>query len=149
MSSAIPWFFDAKEYGNNSDDFYTMAKVYHDIGVFKRDIASKVKEAVDGEMYEPYWENINELVNMISRQSDNSEIVELEVYRLAINSIETYARKFKSVGISRSDVEDLFDRVSSAVKRVSTTTQNTEEIKEKIIGRLDATEFAIENAYRG
>ncbi len=148
MTHAIPWFYDATDYGSSSDNFYTMATVYYNIGLFRKEIDLNIKEATDNEMYKPYWDNITKIVSMIAQNNDDSEIVELEVYKLAVTSIETYARKFKSAGISQSDMVDLLNDVSTAVKRVSTTSENTEELKNYVVERLDDAQLAIENAFR-
>ena len=87
MKSAIQWFEDAVEYGSEADDFYTMAKIYSDIGKFNRDITLNIEEASDKGKYSPYWSNMQELVEMISSSNDENEIIELEVYKLTIYSI--------------------------------------------------------------
>lgn len=148
MKSAIQWFEDAVEYGSESDDFYTMAKIYSDIGKFNRDITLNIEEASDKGKYEPYWSNMQELVTMISNNSDESEIIELEVYKLSMYSIETYARKFKADGITQSDMTTLFQSVKTAANNVATTSDKTEQLKNDVINRFDAAEFAIENAFR-
>jgi len=148
MKSAIQWFEDAVEYGSESDDFYTMAKIYSDIGKFNRDITLNIEEASDKGKYEPYWSNMQELVTMISNNSDESEIIELEVYKLSMYSIETYARKFKADGITQSDMTTLFQSVKTAANNVATTSDKTEQLKNDVINRFDAAELAIENAFR-
>lgn len=148
MKSAIQWFEDAVEYGSKSDDFYTMAKIYSDIGKFNRDITLNIEEASDKGKYEPYWSNMQELVTMISNNSDESEIIELEVYKLSMYSIETYARKFKADGITQSDMTTLFQSVKTAANNVATTSDKTEQLKNDVINRFDAAELAIENAFR-
>lgn len=148
MKSAIQWFDDAVEYGEQSDSFYTMAAVYRDIGKFNRDITLNIEEASDKGKYAPYWSNIKQLVNTVSGKSEESEIIELEVYRLTIYSIENYARKFKADGITQLDMQSVFGSVRSAAQRVSTTSDKTGSIKSDIITRFSSAEAAIENAYR-
>lgn len=149
MKSAIQWFEDAVKYGSKSDSFYTMAVVYRDIGKFNRDITLDIEEASDKGKYAPYWSNIKELVSTIADGKDESEIIELEVYRLTIYSIENYARKFKADGVTQSDMKSVFDSVKNAVGYVSTTSDKTGEIKSDVIRRFDSAKFAIDNAYRG
>lgn len=148
MKSAIQWFDDAVEYGEQSDSFYTMAAVYRDIGKFNRDITLNIEEASDKGKYAPYWSNIKQLVNTVSGKSEESEIIELEVYKLTIYSIENYARKFKADGITQLDMQSVFGSVRSAAQRVSTTSDKTGSIKSDIITRFSSAEAAIENAYR-
>ena len=148
MKSAIQWFEDAVKYGNESEDFYTMALIYRDIGKFNRDITLNIEEASDKGTYAPYWRNMEELVNIIVDGKEESEIIELEVYKLVMYSIETYARKFKADDISKSDMTSVFETVKAAAQQVSTTSDKTEQLKNEVMNRFDATELAIENAYR-
>ena len=148
MKSAIQWFEDAVEYGDKSDSFYTMAAVYRDIGKFNRDITLDIEEASDKGKYAPYWSNIKELVTTVADGKDESEIIELEVYRLTMYSIENYARKFKADGVTQRDMENIFDSVKKAAGQVSTTSDKTGEIKSDVTSRFDSVKSAIDNAYR-
>ena len=148
MKSAIQWFEDAVEYGSEADDFYTMAKIYSDIGKFNRDITLNIEEASDKGKYSPYWSNMQELVEMISSSNDENEIIELEVYKLTMYSIETYARKFKADGITQDQMNNLFATVKDEASEVSTTSDKTEQLKTDVMNRFDAAQAAIENAFR-
>ena len=148
MKSAIQWFEDATEYGGQSADYYLMSTIYRDIGKFNRDITLNIEEASDKGKYGPYWENINELVSMVMSSEDESEIIELEIYKLAMYSIETYARKFKADGVSQEDLIQLFNTVKEAVADVDTTSDKTEQLKNDVVARFDSVETAITNAYR-
>lgn len=148
IKSAIQWFEDAVNYGSEDSSFYTMARVYCDIGKFNRDITLNVEEASDKGTYAPYWESIKELVELI-QDGDESEIVVLEVYKLAVNSVETYARKFKADGVTESDMRSVLSQVETEVSRFTTTSDKTELLKNSVIARLSAAGAAIDNAYRG
>lgn len=148
MKSAIQWFEDVAEYGNNGSSNYLMATIYKDIGKFNRDINLNIEEASDKGQYSPYWENIKELVSTISNSKNESEIIELEVYKLSMYSIENYARKFKSDGVEQTDMFDLYNIVKQAIPKVDTTSDKTEQIKNDVTSRLASAEKAIENAYR-
>lgn len=148
MKSAIQWFNDAVEYGGSSDSFYTMAAIYRDIGEFNRDITLNIEEASDKGKYAPYWQNIKELVEMTTSSEDENEIIELEVYKLTMYSIETYARKFKADDVTQDDMYSVFETVSEATNNVSTTSDKTEQLKKDVLNRIEATRNAIENAYR-
>lgn len=148
MKSSIQWFEDAAEYGGESSDNYLMSTIYRDIGKFNRDINLNVEEASDKGKYAPYWENIKNLVSMISSKENESEIIELEVYKLSMYSIENYARKFKADGVKQSDMIDLYNTVKKAVSDVATTSDKTETLKKDVMGRFSSIESAIDNAYR-
>lgn len=147
MKSAIQWFEAACEYGGEESDYYTMAQMYRDIGQFNRDITLNVQEASDKGTYLPYWENLKNLVDTVSSSQDENEIVNLEVYKLAVNAMETYARKFKADDVTEEDMRSLLEKVREGAAATATTTDKTEQMKEEVIGRFDAVDAAIENAY--
>lgn len=147
MKSAIQWFEAACEYGGEESDYYTMAQMYRDIGQFNRDITLNVQEASDKGTYQPYWENLNELVDTVSSSQDENEIVNLEVYKLATNAIETYARKFKADDVTKEEMETLLEKVKTGVKETVTTTDKTEQMKTDLTSRFLAADAAIQNAF--
>ena len=121
--------------------------IYRDIGQFNRDITLNVQEASDKGTYLPYWENITKLVTTVSESQDENEIVNLEVYKLAMNAVETYARKFKADDVTQEDMEALLEQVKTGTEQVDTTTDKTEEMKNDILKRLQDAEAAVKNAY--
>lgn len=147
MKSAIQWFEAACTYGGEDSSYYTMAEIYRDIGQFNRDITLNVQEASDKGTYLPYWENITKLVAAVSESQDENEIVNLEVYKLAMNAVETYARKFKADDVAQEDMKALLEQVKAGTEQVDTTTDKTEEMKNDILKRLQDAEAAVENAY--
>lgn len=148
MKSSIQWFEDAVEYGDASSDNYLMASTYKEIGKFNRDITLQIEEADDKGKYAPYWENLEKLTEQISNSKNENEIIELEIYKLVMYSIENYARKFKADDISQEQMNSLYKAVQQAVSDVSTSTDKTKELKNDVIERLDSANQAIENAYR-
>ena len=148
MKSAIQWFDDAVTLGNENSEYYVMAKTYRDIGLFNQEITLNIEEASDKGMYAPYWENIKELIQLVSADERESEIIELEVYRLAAYSIETYARKFKSDGVEEQDMRSIFQEVKQRSAQVDATSDKTQAMQQELMQRFDAAELAIENAYR-
>lgn len=148
MKSSIQWFEDAVLYGSPESDYYQMATIYRDIGKFNRDITLNIEEASDKGRYEPYWVNMKELLGLIDENSDESEIVKLELYKLTMFSIETYARKFKIDEIEQDDIRAVYESVKQSTNNVAVTAEKTEAIKNNIISRFQLTEAAIDNAYR-
>lgn len=147
MKSSVKWFEDALEYTDNSFGNRQMATVYRDIGKFNQEITLNVEEASDKGLYAPYWRNITDLMDLISQNPQEQEIVSLELYRLASNAIETYARKFKSDGITQKEMETVWAQVKEDVKNLQTTTDKTDSIKEYINNRIDSAKEAISNAF--
>ncbi|RHW42728.1 serine/threonine protein kinase [Neobacillus notoginsengisoli] len=148
MKSAIEWFEDAAHYGSPDKEYYEMATIYRDIGKFNQEILLQIEEAADKGKYKPYWENIKKLIDMIAKKPDENEIVKLELYRLTMYSIETYARKLKLDGVAERDIRTVFDAVKTATRDVPVTAEKTEAMKDSIIERFEVTEQAIANAYR-
>ena len=146
IKSAIQWFEDAVEYASETDAFAFQASNYADIGKFNRDITLSVAEASDKGLYAPYWKNIK--LQVENMDEDETEMIKLEVYKLAIYSIENYARKFKSDGITRSEMEQLLDRVATEAENVETTSDTTDEIKMNVMARFAAAREAVVNAFR-
>ena len=148
MKSAIEWFDDAVEFGSESDHFYLTASTYRDIGVFNRDIPLNVMEASDSGLYGPYWDNLVTMLDMIGSGRENSEIIELEVYRLTVNAIDAYARKFRAEGVTQSEMQNLFARVETGVNQMVTTSDKTTDICNDIKAKLDSAKQAMDAAFR-
>jgi serine/threonine protein kinase len=147
MKSSVQWFEDAVNYGSQSSSYYNMATIYRDIGKFNRDITLNIEEASDRGMYAPYLENIRELLALVESDASENEIVRLELYRLAVYSIETYAHKFRADGVSEQEVREVFEMAQKGVEEVPALTDKTSEMKADIQGRLVPAQNAIGNAY--
>ncbi len=145
MKSAVQWFEDVCQYGTEENDSYVMAKAYREIGTFNRDIIINIEEASDKGMYQPYFNNLNELYNMMDKEED--EIVNLEVYRVCLYSIEKYARKFQADGVEEKDLSDFLQSVAQSAQKIQTTTDKTDAMKEQIKERVPAASQAVARAY--
>lgn len=148
MKSSTQWFEDAVTYGTADRDYYEMAIIYRDIGKFNAEINSQIEEASDKGLYLPYWENIQSLLTLVEENPDESELVKLELYKLAANAIENYARKFKADGVKEKEIRAVFETVKKSTVNVVTTTDKTETMKNEIINRFETIEKSITNAYR-
>lgn len=148
MKSAVQWFDDAVNYASPDSAYYLMATTYRDIGVFNRDITLNIEEASDQGTYAPYWENMRQLMELVSSDEEESEMIQLEVYKLVLYSVETYARKFKADGVEREDMEGLLEVAMDRTQKLPTTSDKTEQMKGQVMERFDAAQAAIENAYR-
>jgi serine/threonine-protein kinase len=145
MKSSIKWYKDVMSYAPENYENIEMARIYHDIGVFNRDITLNVEEASDKGDYLPYFENIIELLNTVNQ--DENEIVNLELYKLAMYSIDNYARKFKADGVTETDIRNVYEDVKNRTRNMTTTTDKTTQIKEYIVQRFESADKSIENAY--
>lgn len=147
MKSSIQWFEDAVNFGSENSGYYKMATIYRDIGKFNRDITLNIEEAADKGRYLPYFNNIQELLGLIENDTEENEIVRLEVYRLAMNAIETYAHKFRADNVPRDEMQAMLDTAQAGVEAVPAVTDKTADMKDAIVKRLDEAQAAIDNAY--
>ncbi len=148
MKSSIQWFEDAVRYGSDDRDYYEMAAIYRDIGRFNQDITLQIEEAADKGQYLPYWENLKALIEMVAKNPDENEMVKLELYKLTMFSIETYARKFKLDGVEEQDIRAVTEAVKQSTNEVEVTAEKTEMIKNDVVKRFAIVEKAIDHAYR-
>ena len=145
MKSSIKWFHDAVEHGNPDSETYRLSSTYEGIGTFYKEITVSVNEASDKGMYIVYFNNLQTLVNGMS--GEQSEMLKLEVYRLGMNSLETYAVKIAGDGVSKENEMGLYDTILSQVENMTTTSDKTNEMKDKILERKANVKEAIEKAY--
>ncbi|MDR0919273.1 MAG: serine/threonine protein kinase [Oscillospiraceae bacterium] len=143
MSAASVWFDDAVSYGGTSFSDYKAAKVYADIGKFNKDIKTNVAESSDKGQYAPYFNNITKLVNLIGDNPNDDELVSLELYKLTIDALESYARKFKADGISEEEMISLLNNVQTNVVKVEPSTDKTIELKEVILSRVGQSNITL------
>ncbi len=147
MKSSIMWFQDVidnapEDYGNLG-----MARVYSSIGEFYRDIPEKTLEGSDRGMYQPFFVKLDELLNQVFADEGESEIVKLELLELARSSLQQYATKFKTDGVSYEDITALCQRVDANLQAIETTTDTTGAKKAATLSLLQDTKNAIEIAY--
>lgn len=148
MKSAIQWFNDAVQYGDENASYYQMSKVYASIGEFNRDITMNVQEASDKGQYATYWTSIKDLLDYIEKQDDANEFVQLEIYKLTYSTIETYGKKLKSDGVEQNDMQQVYQEVTKNINAMETTSDTTGEIQEELKSRSVSVQDAIVNAYR-
>ncbi len=149
MVMATQWFEDAVNYTDESFEHYNMARIYRDIGIFNRDINLQVIEASDKGLYKPYWDNMREVLDVIhdKKNQRESEIVQLEVYKLITMSLEVYSVKFKDDGILQEELVKAYEEITKFIGELQPTTAKTSEIKDYIMGRLENVKAAITLAY--
>lgn len=145
--SAVEWFQDVVESAPTGYKNLNMAKVYANIGTFYREITTDITEASDKGKYKPFFDNINELLNSVAIDEDESEIVRLELLELSRSALQQYATKFKGDGISETDIMKMYDLVEKTVTEITTTADKTEEKKNKTVSLLSDTKQAIITAY--
>ena len=145
MKSSIQWFHDAAQYGDPESVDYRLATTYEQIGLFYKNITVSVNEASDKGMYVEYFNNLSSL--MSEMDEEQSEMLKLEVYKLCINSLETYAYKIASDGVSKENEMMMLENIIGIVEKMETTSEKTDAMKTEILERNDFVREAIEKAY--
>ena len=145
MTSSVTWFDDALSYGGDAFLNKNMSQVYRDIGGFYENVKQSVVEGKDKGIYKPFWDNLKQLIGTV--ESDNEEIVKLELYELTRNAIQQYTTKLKSDGVTKDDMLSVYSRLETDVKAVSTTTDTTADKKNHTVSLLGDTKRAIETAF--
>lgn len=146
MINAVNWFDDAFQNSDQEDGYHKTSKIYRDIGYFYKDLQIKINEGSSvKELYKNYFSNLEDMYDMALSEKE-TEIVNLEIYKLIINSFENYARDFKEDGVTNDQMVALYKEVSQAVMSINTNSSKTKEMKNYILSRLDSANRAIENA---
>lgn len=149
---AVDWFqraINAVDAGTSKDDgFYSIAKVYMQIGTFYQTLESSVSKGEDAGKYKAHWDDIHTMLDLISKDSGKTEFVELSVYKVAVYSMEKYARKFQGDGISKETFQSTYDDIVKRVNVVNATSEETTiPLKTEIIGRFESVQRNINLAY--
>lgn len=145
--NSIEWFQGAID--NASVDYPNLglARVYHSIGVFFRDIDSRKQEANDRGVYKPFLQQLSELMNVVCEDESESEIVKLELLELIRYSLHKYATDFKKDGVTEEEMLALFDKMKGYLEEITTTMDITDEMKAESTSLLEDTQHSIINAY--
>lgn len=145
MKSSIQWFTDATEYGIQTDEYYELAEIYKQIGTFYKKITLSVNEASDRGMYIEYFNNLSGLLDYTS--DENSEIIRLEVYRLCLNSLETYSHNIAKDGVDKEAQLAMYEQVMKKIESTETSSDKTSDMKKELTDRKTNVKDAIEKAY--
>ncbi len=145
MKYSIKWFEDVISLADKEEEYYKIAEIYHQIGVFNRDIVLDMEEAADKGKYQPYFYSLTSLQQQLTKEE--SDIVILEFDRLLINSIENYGRKFMTDGISKEEIENCLQQMKDSEESVPGDTEKTQEIKAYINERYDEVMKMVELLY--
>ncbi len=145
--SSIEWFQDVIDHASEGYQNLKMAKAYANIGIFYRDITTAITEASDKGKYKPLFENLNELMESVAADENESEIVRLELLDRTKGAIQQYATKFKVDGVTEEQLMTLYGSIERIVNSIDTTADVTEELHQSIILNLPGTKRAIESAY--
>lgn len=145
--NSIYWFEEAYEYSADDYEDKGTAKAYMSIGEFYRDIQSKVDKGKDRGMYKNFFENLQEIIDTIAENSNESDKVRLDVLELARSAIHQYSTGFKKDGITEKEIKDMLNDIKLCLNNVPDSTTMIVEMKKKITDLLPDTETAMEAAF--
>lgn len=148
--NSVKWFNEIvkNDFINNlSENQLDMARVYADIGTFYNDRDSKVVEADDSGMYLPLFQNMEYLIQRVAVNSNEDEIVRVELLNLIASALSENPTKFKQDGVTKEQLTNMIDVVSEISDSITPTTDKTEDLSRRIKENLELAKSAIEVAF--
>lgn len=117
---AVNWYEPALSYfeGISSKSLeYNRCRLYLEIGGFyKKMIAAKI-DGTDEGIYGKYWNSLSELKSLNDANHDR-EIITLRMYCEIMTRVTEYARYFMEDGITREEIEAMFDSIDDDMDRM-------------------------------
>ncbi len=118
MTTAVDWFADVDSNTDDSYKYKNMARVYQKVGAFYRDISINTVEASDKDIYKPFFDNLNELLESVGNDESESDMVRLELYEICRSALQQYATKFKGEGLSQDELENMYYKIENNVNKM-------------------------------
>ena len=118
--------------------------MYYAIGEFYSDITELQKTGEDKGKYKEFFQNLNNLLETVGRNSDETEIVRLEMLELARSAAQQYATKFKRDGVSQSELNLLVENIQTTAEKIDSDLELKKTILDLIPGTLDDVRLAFE-----
>lgn len=128
MKSAVQWFQDSMKY-KSTEKYHRIAKIYCEIGKFNQEITLNVKEGTDKGVYKKYYNNLKNLLEI----GNSNTVASLELYKLTVNSIDTYHERFIDDGIDEEEINQTKQDVLYKVNETSVVTEKEKELKNNIL----------------
>lgn len=128
MKSAVQWFEDSLKYKSTAKH-HRIAKIYCEIGKFNQEITLNVKEGTDKGVYKKYYNNLKDLLEI----GNSNTVASLELYKLTVNSIDTYRERIIDDGISEEEINQTKQDVLYKVNETSVVTEKEKELKNTIL----------------
>ena len=147
---AVEWFQVVTDKADDSFGDYNLAKVYRDVGIFYRDIATRLNEVSDDGMYKELFYNIQDLMGTVANDEDEAEIVRLELLEMARSTLHRYATRLKRDGVSEQEMEDLFQSIIENLDTIYTTEDESDKVylmKKSIQEQMKDTRTAVKAAF--
>lgn len=104
IRQSVSWFQEAVSHGENQE-YLQYANCYYLLGLFNRDIASKVMEGGDAGMYLEYFGNLERLIEIVD--GDITSKVAIDSRKQVLLAIESYRLDFEEDGVDKHRIEEL------------------------------------------
>ena len=96
-------------------------------------------------MYDPYYERLSALVDVMS--NEDNEVMRLEVANLTLDACRTYSRKFRADGVSDLELLDLCDRAQALAEDTQPTTELLDDERTQALASVNPARQAVNDAY--
>ncbi len=147
---AVEWFQAVVDRAPYDYENLGLSKVYMNIGIFYRDITTKVNEASDNGMYIELLENIKTLMDTIAGDESENEIVRLELLEMVRNVLHQYPTRMKRDGVSKEELMSIYNQIEEKLNAINVPNDREDKayiMKNNISSMLKDTKDAIEVAY--
>lgn len=146
MISSVNWFAEVLELTDESYENYEIAKIYHEIGGFHKDIVLAQEEAEDSGRYEAYFKSLVKFQKTMDEKE--SDLVILEYNKLMMNAITNYAGYMKKDGVKKSELEACLAQVNESTSKIHNASEKLLKMKTYIEDNYDIASEYIQIAYQ-
>lgn len=141
MKQAVGWFQDARNNLDESSEYYGLATLYYQIGDYNMNIQQRIDQDDDKGAYLAYWDALGSMLDLASGETNYAQ---LQMYRLAVNSIILYAKSFANDGVTAAQMTDMLDEAETGLARLAD--QFTDGTNSEICqSTIDSLETAYKN----
>lgn len=112
MVQAYPWFQKASKMLSDESEYKKLADLYGAIGYYNIHIQSLAEQDADKGKYLTYWQNLEEMMTVVSEETNYAQ---LQMYRMAVNSVIRYYKQFSNDGVSAQEMLDLLDEAEDGL----------------------------------
>ncbi|MDE6036194.1 MAG: serine/threonine protein kinase [Ruminococcus sp.] len=112
---AIDWFSDVK------NNYQSVAEVYLKIGEFDRDITKKLSTGEESGEFRTQWQSLDNALTQAGNQ--NNDLLQLSICKKAISAMDEYCMKFKKDGITKEEMENMFEKIKSYISNFIPSTE--------------------------
>lgn len=120
MILSSKWFEDALGYNSDKSD---EARVFYNLGNFKKNLSMAIVEASDSGMYKDYWDGLME-----AKKYNTGEIVEVQINSAIIDAVSSYAYRLKTDGVEFEEINSEIERIDKYLNEATVSTEKSKEM---------------------